>query len=462
MATVYRARDLRLGRDVAVKLLDARYSADAEIVRQFQREAQMAADLTAHPNIVSVYSLGRDGDLHFMVMELVEGVSLKSAIEAEGPLSVDRACHIAAEVASALEFAYRHGYVHRDVKPQNILISNEGTVKVADFGMAFSAGSIRLTQTGARLGKAAQYVAPEQARGKPATSVSDVYSLGVVLFEMLTAKLPFEPDSTTPSGGKRRRKKNPRSPSSYRADIPPEVDAIVLRALSNNPRKRYVSVAALREALQGRAGHLVARERRVETRPPTGRHPVLTSLGIIVLLGLCGAGAFATYSRLSAHGGALAVPTPTPVQKTPAPVHRNKHHTTAPAVTPRPKPTAQPAIPHGMGLTYIFVSPALIQPGSMTSLTYTVVNSSGQPVPVDLGATIIRRKARVAFSDRTHAVTVTTSRGTHKYTRQFEVPATAPAGPYQLLVSINTPNMGHNYAQLLIPHLVTVAGSSTG
>jgi serine/threonine protein kinase len=459
MAAVYRARDVRLGREVAVKVLHPHFSVDPEIVQRFEREAQFAASLSAHPNIVSVFDVGQDGDLHYMIMELVDGFSLKAAIKEEAPFNVDRACHIAAEVASALDFAHRHGFVHRDIKPQNILISRDGTVKVTDFGIAFSAGSTQVTRTGTMFGTA-QYISPEQVQGKTATSVSDVYSLGVVLFEMLTGELPFEADSTIALAMKHI-KEPVRTPSSYRPGIPAEVDAIVLRALSKEPDRRFANAAAFREALRGRALRQPSRERRFEAKPTTSHHSVIAGLMLVVLVGVCGLGAFATYLKLSPHTAAPTGPSRTPNKAPSVPSH-HKHHSGPPA-TPVSKPTSPPpVIARGMRLTYIFVSPAYVQPGGMVSLTYTVVNGSGGSVPVELGATIIHRGNRLAFTDHTHATTVTSRPGTGRYTRSFEVPATAPAGPYNLLVSANTPNLGHNYGQLLIPGLVKVGGSSTG
>src|SRR4028118_2038074 len=179
MATVYRGLDTRLGRPVAIKLLHAHYANDDEFRRRFEHEAQAAAGLSAHPNIVDVYDVGQQDGLPYIVMELIGGSDLKTLIDQEGPLQVDRTLAIAQQVAEALEFAHSRGFVHRDVKPQNIMMGEDGTARITDFGIAKSNLSTAVTQAGITYGTA-DYIAPEQAQGLPATPRSDVYSLGVV------------------------------------------------------------------------------------------------------------------------------------------------------------------------------------------------------------------------------------------------------------------------------------------
>lgn len=441
---------------MAVKVLSRDCSLDTETVRQFERSAKAAAGLAAHPNIASVFYVGRDGNLHFAVTELVVGSTLQAAIAAK-PFSVDRACHLAAEVASALEFAHRHGLVHGDIKPQNILLAADGTVKVTDFGMDFTYSAHQAGNSG--------YASPEQIRGKPASALSDVYSLGMVLYEMLAGELPFGSGSAPAPAAKPHQEGAPQL-GPARSQIPAEVDAIVLRATSKKPRQRYPSATAFREALQGRFGHDLGRERRFEPRPSTARHPLLAALALALLLGVFGVTAFIMYGKLATHTAVPAIPTKTPTKtpakKVPPASHPSSHPTAHPAPTPRPKPSPVPVIARGVGLTYIFIDPAFVRPGGLISLRYTVVNASHGRVPVNLSATIIRSRNGLAFSDPTHEVVVTSVPGIHRYTRLFEVPPTAPGGAYDLLVSVNTPTLSHSYAKIRLRRLVRVAGSSTG
>src|SRR5579884_467604 len=178
MSTVYRARDHRLGRNVAVKILHAQFAADHDFVERFRQEAEFAAGLSSHPNIVSIFDVGEDGDLNYIVMEVIEGQNLKQLIAAEAPFTVDRAFTIGQPIASALAFAHQRGLVHRDIKPQNVLVASDGTVKVTDFGIARSASSSQMTRTGLVMGTA-HYLSPEQAQGRPAGAASDIYSLGI-------------------------------------------------------------------------------------------------------------------------------------------------------------------------------------------------------------------------------------------------------------------------------------------
>ncbi|MBC8074794.1 MAG: serine/threonine protein kinase, partial [Chloroflexales bacterium] len=193
MARVYRGRDTRLNRTVAVKVLHPQYADDPGFLRRFQHEAQAAANLSNHA-IVDIYDVGQDGDTHYIVMEYVDGRDLKSLINREAPLDIDRAVGIAEAVANGLEAAHRLGLIHRDIKPQNIMVSADDQVRITDFGIAKSHLSTALTETGVTFGTA-DYIAPEQAQGHPATPPSDIYALGVVLYEMLTGRLPFGGES---------------------------------------------------------------------------------------------------------------------------------------------------------------------------------------------------------------------------------------------------------------------------
>jgi beta-lactam-binding protein with PASTA domain/tRNA A-37 threonylcarbamoyl transferase component Bud32 len=249
MAEVYRARDQLLGREVALKVLSRRLSSDRSFVERFRREAQAAANLN-HPNIVSLYDYGAEDGNYYIVMEFIEGRSLEETIHA-GRVMPERAAEIAAEVARALERAHLAGLVHRDIKPANVMITEAGAVKVTDFGIVRALagnGEQTVTQTGMVIGTAA-YLSPEQAQGHPVDGRSDVYSLGVVLFEMLTGETPFSGESPLSVAYKHVRE-NPVPPSALNPDLPDALDAIVMKALAKNPDNRYSSALEMREDLE--------------------------------------------------------------------------------------------------------------------------------------------------------------------------------------------------------------------
>ena len=250
MAEVYRARDELLGREVAVKVLSERLSTDRSFVERFRREAQAAANLS-HPNIVSLYDYGSDNGDYYIVMEFIDGRGLDEIIRAEGPLMPERAGEIAADVARALERAHGQGLVHRDVKPNNIMITSYGQTKVTDFGIVRALGGdseATMTQTGMVIGTAA-YLSPEQAQGAPVDARSDVYSLGCVLYESLTGQPPFTGDTPLSIAYKHVRE-HAEPPSSVNPDVPESLDAITMKALAKNPANRYSSAKEMREDLE--------------------------------------------------------------------------------------------------------------------------------------------------------------------------------------------------------------------
>ena len=235
MARIYAGRDLRLNRRVAIKIPHSHYANDADFLERFRHEAQAAAML-AHPNIVDVYDVGKDGEISYIVMEFVEGTDLKTRILREAPMPVAEAVAIAQQIAHGLHAAHRAGMVHRDIKPQNVIVTHDGQARVTDFGVAKSHLSTALTETGVSFGTV-DYLSPEQAQGRPATPQSDVYSLGVVLYEMLTGKLPFSGDSAVAVAMKHVTEE-PTPPRRLNPHIPPGLEALVLRAMAKDPAER--------------------------------------------------------------------------------------------------------------------------------------------------------------------------------------------------------------------------------
>ncbi len=253
MAEVHRGRDLRLGRDVAVKMLRPDLARDDNFQLRFRREAQNSASLN-HPAIVAVYDTGEErapgGEpLPYIVMEYVNGRTLKEVLAAEGPLMPRRALEISADICAALEFSHRHGIIHRDVKPGNVMLTQTGQVKVMDFGIAraLASGATTMTQTSAVIGTA-QYLSPEQARGEAVDARSDVYAAGCVVYELLTGQPPFVGDNPV-SVAYQHVREDPRPPSLLNPDVPPAVDAVVLKALSKNRMNRYQSAGEMRADL---------------------------------------------------------------------------------------------------------------------------------------------------------------------------------------------------------------------
>ena len=258
MAIVYRAIDLRTGHNVAVKVLRPEFNEDSEFIGRFQREAEAASKMTHH-NIVNLLDVGMDGENRYLVMEYVQGKTLKQVIQERGKLAPALACQITIRILSALEHAHRNGIIHRDIKPQNILVHADGHIKVADFGIARIADSATLTRGDNVMGSV-HYFSPEQARGEGASAASDLYSTGIVLYEMLTGKVPFDGDNPV-AVAMQHLHATPTPIQALAPDVPPAVAQVCMKAMEKNPATRYQSARDMATDLR------IAMDERGE-RPP--------------------------------------------------------------------------------------------------------------------------------------------------------------------------------------------------
>ncbi len=270
MATVFKGTDTVLGRPVAVKVLAPQYSSDANFVTRFRREAQAAARLN-HPNLVSVYDTGTDDGIHYIVMEFIDAKTLADYLSGGGRIMPERAIEIAETVCDALSVAHAHGIIHRDIKPANIMITANGDVKVTDFGIArVISGADTVAQTAAVLGTAS-YLSPEQAQSQQVDQRSDIYSLGVVLYEMVTGRPPFSGDSPVMVASKHVLEQ-PTPPSKLNADVSPGLEAVIMKAMSKNPDNRYQDADEMRADLERvRIGQTVQATPLLPDSAPTER-----------------------------------------------------------------------------------------------------------------------------------------------------------------------------------------------
>jgi serine/threonine-protein kinase len=254
MADVYCAEDIHLGRQVAIKVLHRRFAQDQEFVERFRREAKSAAGLN-HPNVVGVFDRGEHEGTYYIAMEFLEGQTLKDIVAAEAPLSQERVIDLGLQILQAAGFAHSHGVIHRDFKPHNVIVDHQGHAKVTDFGIA-RAGASEMTETGSIMGTA-QYLSPEQAQGHAVTATSDIYSIGVMLYEMLAGRLPFEGDSAVAVALKHL--SEPPAPiSQWRPDVHPALEAVVMAALAKDPAQRWQSAEDLAAGLEAARTQIAA------------------------------------------------------------------------------------------------------------------------------------------------------------------------------------------------------------
>ncbi|MCJ7511480.1 MAG: protein kinase [Anaerolineales bacterium] len=270
MSHVMRARDLNLQRDVAIKLLREDLLEDSSFTEGFLQEARSAANLL-HPNIVTVYDFGHDGGRYFMVMEYIDGADLKTLERRRGAFPVDQAVAMMVEICSGVGYAHRAGLVHCDLKPQNILVTTDGHPKITDFGIARALSTIRPDETSSVVWGSPQYFAPEQATGGPPSPSSDVYSLGIILYEMLTGRPPFEAEDAA-SLAQMHLRAVPRPPSQLNPAIPPALEQIVLKVLSKEPSGRYRTADQLGRVLTTFAAAAPEAARPLRPIPPRPRH----------------------------------------------------------------------------------------------------------------------------------------------------------------------------------------------
>jgi serine/threonine-protein kinase len=328
MADVYCAEDLQLGRQVALKVLHGRFAEDGEFVERFRREASSAAGLQ-HQHVVSVYDRGEWDGTYYIAMEFLDGRSLKAIVQQEAPLDPERAIDLTVQVLRAARFAHRRGIIHRDLKPHNVIVDDEGRAKVTDFGIA-RAGASDMTQTGSIMGTA-QYLSPEQAQGYAVSEPSDLYSVGIILYELLTGRVPFEGESAVTIALKQVNER-PVPPTAFNRAVTPELEAVVMRAMEKDPARRFPDADAFIAALEharaalpaGVAAGAAVPPALVETAPvydgyapppadevyeeePAGRRWWLWLLALLVVAGAIAAGILLLGSRT---GGPAQVTVP--------------------------------------------------------------------------------------------------------------------------------------------------------
>jgi len=328
MAEVYCATDMQLGRNVALKILHERFASDEEFVERFKREASSAAGL-AHQHVVAVYDRGEWEGTSYIAMEFVSGRTLKQVVTEEGPLATQRAVDLTVQVLRAARFAHRRGIIHRDFKPQNVIVDDDGRAKVTDFGIA-RAGASDMTQTGSILGTA-QYLSPEQAQGHAVGARSDLYSIGIILYELLTGRVPFQAESAVTIALKQV-SEAPVPPSELNPRVTPEIEAVVLRALAKEPRERFADADEFIAALDAAASWIPSPRAIAAAEAAAAALPAAAAMG----------------------GGVMAPPPPAAAQPPPPPagnpptgvfpaIEERREQIVAPPLPPAgpPRPTAR-------------------------------------------------------------------------------------------------------------------------
>jgi serine/threonine-protein kinase len=451
VAVVYRAHDVRLDRPCALKILRDQYAQDPAFLRRFEREARTAAGLN-HPNLVAVYDYGPVGDSFFIAMEYVGGGSLKDEIQRHGPLNPREAVRIASEVLSALSVAHANGLVHRDVKPQNVMLTADRTAKLADFGIAHAPATTQLTQMGVTLGTAA-YVAPEQAQGAVAGPPADIYGVGLLLYEMLTGRPAFEGDSV-PAIVYRQVHEVPPAPGQRVSGATPALDAVVMRALEKDPTRRFPSAEAMLAALSDPAvlGEWGTPRTTVLTPVTASRRrggwlllPALVAAALLMGLGYL----WTSYGQPVA---ATAVPTSAPTNAplaastnapTVAPAEASLAAptpalTTAPSPPPQPTPVAKPS-PSAASPTSVLRASATTPPPSTATAPPRPTSPAAPASSGSIGledtafAGGYRNPGSSIYRQRTATWVYAANTPFSTMTATVDLPA-APAGPATLTV----------------------------
>ena len=377
MAVVYKAYQPSLNRYVAIKVLPPQLTFDTTFVRRFQQEARSAAKLE-HPNIVTIYDVGEQGGIRYIVMQLLEGQPLNDLIRREGQMGLERVVGIVAQVASALDYAHKQRFVHRDVKPSNIIVGSDGHATLMDFGIAKAAEGTKLTRTGTVMGTP-EYMSPEQARGEAVGSATDVYSLGIVVYEMLAGRVPFKAEST-PAVLHKQVYERAAPVRTHAPHLPGGVDGVLAKTLAKNPAERFSSAGGLAGALQkvakGKPFRYVEREAPTIAAPAIGKKQVswvAPVLGGAVVLVLVAVAAIGLWSR-------GRTPTPPPPTDVPAVVETTSSSPTAVPPTETPSPMATATVQHTstpIPVPTAAPSPASGKPQIVTSHAINVYSGPG-------------------------------------------------------------------------------------